>query len=207
METFAAVMIFWGIVWIIKESIDDSKNKKDAEKQRQVYAENMKATRAKDLKQRHSLLNSTRNSLNEWLKNTDLSRDEVNWLNDILDRKTNEELESLSREIESSPSKASEDEILGIKQAYYEAKIFVMEQTKIREDREEWDSYVQDFRRLNTAQQGYEIKRLKKVADPNSDEDNERIRLLELIKLQEPTSSGDTDILVGGVKLFTMRRK
>lgn len=68
----------------------------------------------------------------------------------------------------------------------------------------EWNKYLEEFKGLNKSQQDYEIKRMKKNANPDSPEDREMIRILELVRRGD---AGDTDILVGGVKLFTVRKK
>lgn len=68
----------------------------------------------------------------------------------------------------------------------------------------EWNKYLEEFKGLNKSQQDYEIERMKKNADPDSIDSREMIRMLELVMRGD---TGDTDILVGGIKLFTMRKK
>lgn len=67
-----------------------------------------------------------------------------------------------------------------------------------------WSKYLDEFKVLNKSQQDYEIERMKKNANPDSSEDREMIRILELVRRGD---AGDTDILVGGVKLFTIRKR
>lgn len=67
-----------------------------------------------------------------------------------------------------------------------------------------WAQYVDSFRQMTQAQQKHEITRLKKIADPQSDDDASRINTLELIRLGGTT---DTDIMIGNTKLFSVRRK
>lgn len=67
-----------------------------------------------------------------------------------------------------------------------------------------WNKYLDEFKLLNKSQQDYEIERMKKNANPDSLEDREMIRMLELVRRGD---AGDTDIFVGGVKLFTVRKK
>lgn len=80
-----------------------------------------------------------------------------------------------------------------------------LEERQTTEERMQWHSYVETFRQMNKTQQKHEIERLKKVAKVGSADDSEKMNSLELIHL-----SGDnktTDVMVGGVKLFTLKEK
>ena len=68
----------------------------------------------------------------------------------------------------------------------------------------EWVRYIDSFKRMNQAQQNHEITRLKKAADPQSDDDASRINTLRLIQLGGTTN---TDIMVGDIKLFSVRKE
>lgn len=67
-----------------------------------------------------------------------------------------------------------------------------------------WLDYVDAFRKYNHAQQKHEIERLKKISDPHSEDDTSKINALEMIHLG---NVGVTDVMVGDLKLFSMRRR
>ncbi len=80
-----------------------------------------------------------------------------------------------------------------------------LEEKQNAEERMQWHRYVEAFRQMNKAQQKHEIERLKKIAKAGSTDDSEKLNSLELIYLGN--DSKVTDIMVGGVKLFTLKEK
>lgn len=82
---------------------------------------------------------------------------------------------------------------------------YYLEEQQNTEERMQWHKYVETFRQMNKAQQKHEIERLKKVAIDGSSEDSEKLNSLELIYLG--SDSKTTDVMMGGVKLFTLKEK
>lgn len=80
-----------------------------------------------------------------------------------------------------------------------------LDEQQSNKERMQWNNYVATFRQMNKAQQKHEIERLKKAAEPSSANDSEKINTLELIHLGN--DSKITDVMVGGVKLFTLKEK
>lgn len=80
-----------------------------------------------------------------------------------------------------------------------------LEEKQNTEERMQWHKYIETFRQMNKAQQKHEIERLKKIAEPSSTDDSEKLNSLELIYLG--SDSKTTDVIVGGVRLFTLKEK
>ena len=73
------------------------------------------------------------------------------------------------------------------------------------EKERQWQAVLDDFRRLNPAQQKSHLSYLKK--HHTGELTNEQLHILELVSLGEVNTPKSKDIEVGGVKLFTMREK
>lgn len=106
-----------------------------------------------------------------------------------------EELRALSDE---DGKRAAVVQLMLLQQRY-------LEERQSNEERMQWNKYVATFQQMNKAQQKHEIERLKKVAEAGSTDDSEKLNTLELIYLG--SGSKTTDVMVGGVKLFTMKEK
>ena len=106
-----------------------------------------------------------------------------------------EELRALSDE---DGKRAAVVQLMLLQQRY-------LDEQQSDEERMQWNKYIAAFRQMNKAQQKHEIERLKKAAEPGSANDSEKINTLELIYLGNDSKT--TDVMVGGVKLFTMREK
>lgn len=73
------------------------------------------------------------------------------------------------------------------------------------EEQRKWQAVLDDFRRLNSAQQKSHLAYIKKH---HTDElTDEQLHILKLVSLGETSTPKSKDIEVGGVKLFTMREK
>ena len=73
------------------------------------------------------------------------------------------------------------------------------------EEQRKWQVVLDDFRRLNPAQQKSHLAYIKKR---HADElTNEQLHILELLSLGEANTPKSKDIEVGGVKLFTLKEK
>ncbi|NCU38351.1 hypothetical protein EOL96_04830 [Candidatus Saccharibacteria bacterium] len=106
-----------------------------------------------------------------------------------------EELRALSDE---DGKQAAVTQLMLLQQHY-------LDEQQSNQERMQWNKYVATFRQMNKAQQKHEIERLKKAAEPGSTDDSEKINILELIYLGNDSKT--TDVMIGGVKLFTMKEK
>lgn len=67
-----------------------------------------------------------------------------------------------------------------------------------------WRAILDDFKKLNPAQQKVHLDYIKK----HSNELNEKqLHILELISLGDYSGPAETDVMVGDLKLFSMRRR
>lgn len=132
-----------------------------------------------------------------------VSDDLVQWLELKIRMKTGQDglrayTEELKALIDEDGKRAAIVQLMLLQQRYLEEK-------QNAEERIQWHSYVESFRQMNKAQQEHEIERLKKIAEPGSTDDSEKLNSLELIYLGNDSKT--TDVMVGGVKLFTLKEK
>lgn len=73
------------------------------------------------------------------------------------------------------------------------------------EEEHKWQVLLDDFKRLNPAQQKSHLAYIKK--HHAGELTNEQLHILELVSLGEASTPKSKDIEVGGVKLFTMKEK
>ena len=183
LTTLAPIVIITAIiVWIF----DGGGKKQDAKLQAEVK-------QSYDNSVRYDLKEQVRNRLR--VSDLKLTNSEVDWVCDQLEESGGiERLEALVAQFKDGPMEDDEESlrqgIIALKNRYREHS--------------EWISYLDHYKALNKSQQEYEIDRLKEGADPNSTDDSEKIRVLELVRRGE---YGNTEILVGGLRLFTVRKK
>lgn len=132
-----------------------------------------------------------------------VSDDLVQWLELKIRMQTGQDglrayTEELKALIDEDGKRAAIVQLMLLQQQYLEEK-------QNTEERMQWYSYVESFRQMNKAQQEHEIDRLKKAAKPDLTDDSEKINTLELIHLGGDSKT--TDVMVGGVKLFTLKEK
>ena len=176
------VIIIAIILWIF----DDGGKKQDTKLQAEVKQNY-------DNSVRYDLKEQVRNRLR--VSDLKLTNSEVDWVCDQLEESGGiERLEALVAQFKDSPMEDDEESlrqgIIALKNRYREYS--------------EWISYLDHYKALSKSQQEYEIDRMKKNADPQSADDSEKIRVLELVRRGE---HGNTEILIGGLKLFTVRKK
>lgn len=127
----------------------------------------------------------------------------VQWLEGRVRLQTGKDLSALTEEL-----RGMLDEEDGKKQVVVQLMLLqqhYLEDRQNTEERMQWHRYVEVFRQMNKAQQKHEIERLKKIAEPGSTDDSEKLNSLELIYLGNDSKT--TDVMVGGVKLFTLKEK
>lgn len=132
-----------------------------------------------------------------------ISDELVQWLESKVRLQTGKDLSVFTEELrgvldEEDGKKRATVQLMLLQQQYLAEK-------QNTEERMQWHSYVETFRQMNKAQQKHEIERLKKMAEPGSKDDSERLNLLELIYLSGDSKT--TDVMIGGVKLFTLKEK
>lgn len=91
----------------------------------------------------------------------------------------------------------------------YDYQLFLQDlETKRLEDEADrkWQLILGDFKRLNPAQQKKQLAFINKNRDANGLSD-EQLHILELVSLNEPKGSKETDIMIGDMKLFSVRKK
>ncbi len=67
-----------------------------------------------------------------------------------------------------------------------------------------WRAVLDDFKRMNPAQQKKHLAYIKKNTNELSEE---QLHILELISLSDNSKPSETDVMIGDMKLFTMRKR
>lgn len=133
---------------------------------------------------------------------------------------TDEQLDWVCSEVESGHGKAglvtvkerfelAKDEglrrLLDMIVAGYQNHVEEVEIANLKDETErKWQAVLEDFKRMNPAQQKEHLAYIKKHTNELSDE---QLHILKLISLSEPTTTKDTDIMIGDIKLFSTRKK
>ena len=138
------------------------------------------------------------------------STDELDWICDEVEAEAGREgllqvIERYSRAGDKGDRLAVREQFESIKLSYQE---YLQESELSRTQAEEghkWQVLLDDFKRLNPAQQKSHLAYIKK--HHAGELTNEQLHILELVSLGEASTPKSKDIEVGGVKLFTMREK
>lgn len=136
--------------------------------------------------------------------------EELDWICDEVEAESGREgllqvIKSYSQAGDKGDRLAVREQFESIKSSYQE---YLQESELSRvqaEEQRKWQAVLDDFRRLNPAQQKSHLAYIKKH---HTDElTDEQLHILELVSLGETSAPKSKDIEVGGVKLFTMREK
>lgn len=136
--------------------------------------------------------------------------EELDWICDEVEAEAGREgllqvIEKYSQAGDKGDRQAVREQFESIKSSHQE---YLQESELSRvqaEEQRKWQAVLDDFRRLNPAQQKSHLAYIKKR---HADElTNEQLHILELVSLGEANTPKSKDIEVGGVKLFTMREK
>lgn len=138
------------------------------------------------------------------------STDELDWICDEVEAEAGREgllqvTERYGRAGDKGDRLAVREQFESIKSSYQE---YLQESELSRAQAEEerkWQVLLDDFRKLNPAQQKSHLTYIKK--HHAGELTNEQLHILELVSLGEASTSKSKNIEVGGVKLFTMREK
>ena len=138
------------------------------------------------------------------------STDELDWICDEVEAEAGREgllqvTERYGRAGDKGDRLAVREQFESIKSSYQE---YLQESELSRTQAEEghkWQVLLDDFKRLNPAQQKSHLAYIKK--HHTGELTNEQLHILELVSLGEASTPKSKDIEVGGVKLFTMREK
>lgn len=138
------------------------------------------------------------------------STDELDWICDEVEAEAGREgllqvIERYSRAGDEGDRLAVREQFESIKSSY-QKYLQESKQSRIQaEEERKWQVLLDDFKRLNPAQQKSHLTYIKKhhVGELT----NEQLHILELVSLGEANTPKSKDIEVGGVRLFTMREK
>ncbi|MFZ1243236.1 MAG: hypothetical protein WAQ22_03780 [Candidatus Saccharimonas sp.] len=138
------------------------------------------------------------------------SSDELDWICDEIEAEAGREgllqvTERYSQAGDRGDRLAVREQFESIKSSYQE---YLQESELSRvqaEEQRKWQAVLDDFKRLNPAQQKSHLAYIKK--HHAGELTNEQLHILELVSLGEANTPKSKDIEVGGVKLFTMREK
>lgn len=138
------------------------------------------------------------------------SADELDWICDEVEAEAGREgllqvIERYSRAGDKGHRLAVREQFESIKSSYQE---YLQESELSRvqaEEQRKWQAVLDDFKRLNPAQQKSHLAYIKK--HHTGELTDEQLHILELVSLGEASTPKSKDIEVGGVKLFAMREK
>jgi hypothetical protein len=138
------------------------------------------------------------------------SLEELDWICDEVEAEAGREgllqvIERYSRAGDKGDRLAVREQFESIKSSYQE----YLQESKLSraqaEEERKWQVTLDDFKRLNPAQQKSHLAYVKK--HHAGELTNEQLHILELVSLGEVSTPKSKDIEVGGVKLFTMKEK
>ena len=138
------------------------------------------------------------------------SAEELDWICDEVEAEAGREgllqvIERYSQAGDKGDRLAVRGQFESIKSSYQE---YLQESELSRvqaEEQRKWQAMLDDFKRLNPAQQKSHLSYIKK--HHTGELTDEQLHILELVSLGEASTPRSKDIEVGGVKLFTMREK
>lgn len=149
-----------------------------------------------------------RNAINSRAADFDVeySSDQMNW---ILDRAEVESGEKGLADITHIFATASRDVveklIVEVEKSYLMYQVDLRFEQESVESERQWQAVLDDFKRLNPAQQKSHLAYIKK--HHTGELTDEQLHILELVSLGEVNTPKSKDIEVGGVKLFTLKEK
>lgn len=134
------------------------------------------------------------------------TEDELDWICDVFEANSGKSgLIKIRNIFETYPQDKLEAFMMRIEVEHSKYLIEQQATERSNESEQKWQEILEDFKRLNSAQQKSHLAYIKKNhADELTDE---QLHILELISLNEQKQPSNTDVMVGDVKLFSMRKK
>ncbi len=196
----AAFAVIAGIAYWINSSREE-KRKWQGET---AASQEARKKHEKLLQTREKARNAIRSRAKEF--DVDYADDELDWICSNAEAHSGEKgLADIGNVFATAPRSTVEKLMMKIEKDHL---IYLADQQAEQQSAEkerQWQTVLDDFRRLNPAQQKSHLTYLKKH---HTDElTDEQLHILELVSLGEVNTPKSKDIEVGGVKLFTMKEK
>lgn len=135
----------------------------------------------------------------------DYTDDELDWiLNWAVSQSGQKGLENLEYMFTTAPKDKLEQLMMKIEKDHLTYSAEQQEAQRSNEAEYRWLALLGDFNKLNPAQQKTHLAYIKKNTDELTDE---QLHTLELISLGDRERSSSKDIMVGDVKLFSLKEK
>ncbi len=131
------------------------------------------------------------------------STDELDWICDEVEAEAGRD--GLLQVAERYSQAGNKGDRTTIREQFEAIKSSYQEHLQQSESEHKWQVVLEDFKRLNPAQQKSHLAYLKK--HHAGELTDEQLHILELVSLGEASTPKSKDIEVGGVKLFTMKEK
>lgn len=132
--------------------------------------------------------------------------DQMNWILDGAEARSGEKgLADIAHVFATAPKSTVEKLMMKIEKDHLMYLADQQAEQQSAESERQWQTALDDFRRLNPAQQKSHLTYLKK--HHTGELTDEQLHILELVSLGEVNTPKSKDIEVGGVKLFTMKEK
>ena len=196
---FGALVIIFGLAYWINSRREEKERvaaSKEAAKEAKAKGDEASKTREIARKKIHS------RTLEFGVEYTD---DELGWILDTAVFHSGiKGLEDIGNTFAVAPKDKLEQLMMKIEKDH---TIYLAEQqiTQLSAEAErKWQALLDNFKKLNPAQQKAHLAYIKKTTDELTDE---QLHILELVSLGETSTPKSKDIEVGGVKLFTMKEK
>ena len=136
----------------------------------------------------------------------DYTIDELDWIcNNAVSHSGKKGLEDIGRMFATAPKDKLEALMMKIEVEHFKYLTEQQATQRTNEAERKWQTILEDFKRLNPAQQKSHLTYIKK--HHAGELTNEQLHILELVSLGEANTPKSKDIEVGGVKLFTMKEK
>lgn len=137
------------------------------------------------------------------------SAEELDWICDEVEAESGKEgLQQVIEKFGKAGDKGNYDTVReqfeSIKSDYRHYLIDAEQSRQKVETERQWQVVLEDFKKLNPAQQKTHLAYIKKNTDELT---KEQLHVLELISLGEQEHSSSKDVMVGGIKLFTLKEK
>lgn len=200
----AAFAVIMGIAYWVNSRGEEKR------KQQEAAAANAKATKIAQAKHdsRTRARSKARNAISSRAAEfkVEYPSHQMNWILDSAEARSGEKgLTDIAHVFATAPSDTIQKLIMKLEQGHLMYMVDLRLKQESAESERQWQAVLDDFKRLNPAQQKSHLSYLKKH---HTDElTDEQLHILELVSLGEVNTPKSKDIEVGGVKLFTMKEK
>ena len=201
--SIVALLIILGLGYWFNSSREDKREQKDRD------IANQKAT--KIAKAESSDMERVKNDTRKTIRSralelgVDYTKDELDWICDrAISHSGKKGLEDIRQMFATAPRSKLEAFMVKIEKDHLMYLVERQEAQRSERAEHRWQVILDDFKKLNPAQQKTHLTYIKKNTDELTEE---QLHILELISLSDREHSSSKDVMVGDVKLFSVKEK